>query len=294
MAVKENVKQYLTTLAQTYGLDAQALLKKAEEDEAAAKLIDEGVMLRSDYSRKQDGLTAEFEKWKGEYYNKEVLPRWNEREELLKTLQSESSSFKAKSAAYEALYGTLDGFDKGAPPAKVAATETNWLDQKKYEQDIAVNRQIGALSGREFGRATALYLKEFGEVMDVDAFDKFVADGGYLNGQSVDTAPKAFRKAYEDFVRPKMEEKRTTQTQTDIARQVKEGVEAELAKRGANIPIDTAAPGYRHSAFFKQGDDAATKISDPATPAHVREDLLRQEFMKDVGNVTPAGLFTGG
>ena len=54
MAVTEAVKNYLMTLAGQYGLDSTALLAKAEADPNAAKLIEDGVMLRSDYSRGQD------------------------------------------------------------------------------------------------------------------------------------------------------------------------------------------------------------------------------------------------
>lgn len=302
MAVKTEVSQYIARLAQQFGLDEKALLAKAESDAEAAKLIDEGVMLRSDYSRKQDELArmkadAEAIKSKNEqYYDTVWKPQWAEREKAVEQQKAELARYKAESAAYREVYGTLEGFkasaDAGGNGNGNAPAANAWLDQKRYETDMQTNRMIAGLSGREFALATAKYSADIGGVMDVDAFDKFVNDGRYLNGVSVDEAPKAFRRAYDEFVRPKLEEKRQAQTEADVTRRIQEGVQAELAKRGP-VPIDTSAPGYRGSYMFRQPESVDQQINDPQTPAHVREDLLRKEFMKDMDGATLTGAVTG-
>jgi hypothetical protein len=292
MPVKDEVKNYLTKLATMYGLDAAALLAKAEADAEAAKLIDEGVMLRSDYSRNLNELPDKIKAAKQEYYQKEVLPQWTQREQLLQTLQSENSTAKAKAAAYQALYGDLEGFRP--TETKVETIPGNGWDPKKYEADVALTREIAALSGQEASHVGLVHYARFGEVLDRHAFGKFIKEKGFLNGATVDTAPEAFERAYEAFVEPQMKVKREAEMNAEIDRRVQEKFAAEAAKR-TDAPFDTTQPGYRQSVFFKQQDAPDARLADANTPSQVKEDILRRDFMKDMGNTQlTSAIFAGG
>lgn len=295
MPVKDEVKNYLTKLATAYGLDATALLAKAEADSEAAKLIDEGVMLRSDYSRNLNELPDKIKAAKQEYYQKEVLPQWTQREQLLQTLQSENSTAKAKAAAYHALYGDLEGFKPTAQTENRVETITgNGWDPKQYASDLALTREIAALAAQETSRVGLLHYKRFGDVIDTRAFNSFVKEKGFLNGATVDTAPEAFERAYEAFVEPQMKVKREADMTAEIDRRVQEKMTAEAAKR-TDAPFDTTQPGYRPSAFFKQQDAPDARLADANTPSHVKDEILRREFLKDMGNnQLTSAIFAGG
>lgn len=296
MALKPEVTNYIEKLALTYGLDKDALLKKAESDEAAAKLIDEGVLLRSDYSRNQDKLKADFDSWKSGYYEKEVLPRWNDLSAKEEKARQEANQSKAEAAAYKALYGNLDGFQP-ANPQPVAATtvDNSWMTKDRYEADLSMTRQVAALSGREFSRVGLRYMKDFNDVLDMDAFDKHLQDGGYLKGAAVQDVPKAVTRAYEDFARPKIEAKAAAERDVEIKRQVDEGVQNELTKRfPGGLPMDTTGPNFRGSPIFHKPDEGEALLNDPNVPQWQKDEVLRNDFLKTTnGGQLTGALFAG-
>lgn len=294
MALKQETKDYISKLAQTYGLDEKAMLKKAEEDESAAKLVDEGLMLRSDYSRKQDQLRNDFDGWKKTYYETEVLPRWNQQQTDLTTAQKEAARYKAESAAYRATYGTLEGFQpsadaggtgNGNAPAPTSTPNVRYMTQEDYDKAMERERARNAWLATQTAEKSIRHYAEFQKPINFTEFEKFAGEGHY---QDLD-------RAYDDFVKPMREEKAKAETEARIAKEVQERVATELAKHGASSPYDTSAPSFKGSSLFhrSEGDDVAARVANPDTPAYEREQLLRQEFMKDLGNVTTGGLLAG-
>lgn len=292
MALKDEVKNYISKLAQTYGLDEKAMLKKAEEDEAAAKFIDESVMLRSDYSRGKDAQKAEFEAWKSNYYEKEVLPKWNAREGEFQKASSEARNARAEAAAYKAVYGTLEGFQPSAAAGgdgvdtKVVTPQGGWVSKTDYDKGLNEARQVGAIVAKELSYASSRHLKDFNEVLDLDAYEKFLGEKGY-----VQRGPEGLREGYEAFVRPKMAVKEKEATDKDVMRRVEEEVQKRLAN--AASPLDTSAPGFKGSPFFHPVEDGDAKLKDPSTPAWERDEILKRDFVQSLGQVSAGGLIKG-
>lgn len=307
MALKAEVKEYIQKLAQTYGLDEKVMLKKAEDDENAAKLVDEGLMLRSDYSRKQDELAraraeADASKAKQEgYYQTEWLPKWNQREQEFKQREQQLQRYQAEAAAYRALYGDLEGFQPSAPaggsgtgnaPAAVPNGNGQWVSVEQYQKDLQSAkdeslRSAGYLA-KEVSWLTARHLKDFQEPLDLDKFEEFAAAGRY-------SGEKALRRAYEDFVKPQVEERRKVEEEARINKTVEERFQQRMAS--AHLPVDTGAPSFRGSPIFhppSQEDQTNARLNDPNTPGFVKDDIMRSEFLKDLGNTQLTGkLFTG-
>lgn len=292
MAVKPEVANYLKSLAQGFGLDEKALLKKAEEDEAAAKLVDEGVMLRSDYSRRQDelkqkeqSLDQQFQAWKSDYYNNEVLTKWNERESQFQTATQRAQSLAAQVAAYQSTYGTLEGFQpvSAAPNSNPNPNPAPNNDGKKY----MTPEEVAQFTGNFWKLANKLsfdHFQEFGKPLDGDALEQFAMKGKYND----------LRYAYNDFVKPQREEKANTELTARIKREREEAVR-EYATQHA-LPVDNAAPQNRGSVLFRQpsaDDKAAAVLNDPNAPSFAKDAVLREQFMRDMAGVTGSGIIAG-
>ena len=60
----------------------------------------------------------------------------------------------------------------------------------------------------------------------------------------------AIRRAYEDYVRPQLEQRRKTEEEARINSQVEERLKTRMAELGASLPVDNGAPGFRGSSIF--------------------------------------------
>lgn len=291
MAVKAEVANYLKSLAQEYGLDEKALLKKAEEDEKAAKLIEEGVMLRSDYSRRQDelktkeqSLDSQFQTWKSDYYNNEVLTKWNERESQYQTAKQREQALAAQVAAYQATYGTLEGFQPVSTTQQTQQTQQQTQQQQKY----MTPEEVAQFTGNFWKLANKLsfdHFQEFGKPLDGDALEQFAVKGKYND----------LRYAYNDYVKPQRETKAAEELEAKKAQWKKEAVD-EWKSSHPEIPIDNRAPGGAGSPLFRQpsaDDKAAAVLNDPNAPGFAKDAVLREQFMRDMAGVTGSGIIAG-
>jgi hypothetical protein len=296
MALKQEVRDYITKLAQTLGVDSAPMLAKAEADESAAKFVEESGMLRSDYSRKQDELTnlrssieAKQKELDG-YYERQWLPNWNKREQDMTKLQTDLNALRAREGAYKNLYGDIDGFPTtptpaapgGAPVVATPAGNPQWVSR----EDAAA---LAGTLAKEMSRVGLTFYKEFNDVLDVDKFEEHVVKGGYQG-------KNALRQAYEDFVKPQRAEKAQKDEVQKIADAKKAGVDEWLAAH-PNIPVDVGAPGMRGSHIFKPAskeDTSAAVLADANAPHFVKDQVLRNHFLKDLnGPITPAGILSG-
>lgn len=296
MALAEQTVQYIKTLAQSFGLDEKALVAKAEADENARKALD--IVPRATFSAELDkvrdktrtDMRGEFDTWKGEYYQKEVLPRWNQREQDLQRAQQEAQSLKAKEAAYKALYGDLDGFNPQAPivqpqqPQQPVVAQPGGQPQYMTREESA---QLAAMLSKEMTRAGLQYYSETGKVLDVDKFEEHVVKGQYQGKDAI-------RRALDDFVKPERDAKDAAARQTEKEQYAQQKLDEWKSQHA--IPLDTAPPTSRGSALFRQPskDEAdAAALADPQTPKFVKDELMRKSFMQDLGPATLAGALTG-
>jgi len=316
MALKQETVDYITSLAQQYGLDSKAMLEKAEKDENARKIV-EDIVPRSTFSRELDKQRADnqtqFKTWQEDYYKNTVVP-WGqgvsaERDKFAtqaQQLAAQNAQLQAERAAYVATYGTMEGFNASAaaggtgnPAPATIATPTNghsqngWLDQHRYEQDLTLARQIGALAGREFAAASSRYYSEFGAAKPFDprAFDEFVQKGNYLQGANPDAVPRAFDRAYEDFTKDARAERDKAAYEQRLQQEVDQRVQQRMAQ--INMPLDNGAPGTRHGPMFGQlnpDQQADARLNDPAVSSLEKEEIQRRMFAEDIKGITAGGL----
>lgn len=296
MALAEQTVQYIKTLAQSFGLDEKVLVAKAEADENARKALD--IVPRATFSAELDkvrdktrtDMRGEFDTWKGEYYQKEVLPRWNQTQQELAAAASERDRLKAEAAAYKALYGTLDGFQQ---------QQTQQQQQQQQQTVVASSQQapqymtreesaqLAAMLSKEMTRAGLQYYSETGKVLDVDKFEEHVIKGQYQGKDAI-------RRALDDFVKPERDAKDAAARQTEKEQYAQQKLDEWKSQHA--IPLDTAPPTSRGSALFRQPskDEAdAAALADPQTPKFVKDELMRKSFMQDLGPATLAGALTG-
>ena len=128
-------KEYLEQLAQTAGLTEEqkaGILKVATENEKFVKGLEEGVMLRSDYSRAQDALTKDKQKWSDHY---QATLQWKAQEE------QRLADLDAQVKAYEAAYGK-DPDNGGEGKGKLMTTvQGDFVSKKDWEAEMAKRDQ---------------------------------------------------------------------------------------------------------------------------------------------------------
>lgn len=154
-----NAREYVEQLAQQSGMseeDKSALLK-AVSNEKAAKALEEGVMLRSDYSRQSDAVAAE--KQKAATYYQSLIDWKAEQERLLA----------------EATRGNGQPLAQPVNGEYLTKKELEALD-KKYQEEL--NRreqvQIGLLEvGMQLATSHAV---EFKEPLDTASLRKIAVD----------------------------------------------------------------------------------------------------------------------
>ncbi len=296
MALTEATTQYIHTLAQTFGLDEKALVAKAEADENARRTLD--IVPRATFSSELDkvrdktkqDMQGEFTNWKTEYYQKEVLPKWNENDQRRIKAEQDAMTLRAKEAAYRAVYGDLEGFDpaKATPPAANPTTVATPANNPQWMTREEAAQLSGTLT-KEMSWVTETHRDEFGKRLDLDAFEKHVIEGRYQG-------PRALRQAYEDFVKPAREAKQATEWETKLAEAKKAGAQEYAASH--SMPLDNGAPAPRGSAMFRQPskEDANEAIlADPNAPQFVKDDAMRKSFLNDLGNTQlTSKIFAGG
>lgn len=294
MALTQQTTDYINTLAQQFGLDAKAMLSKAESDEAARTSLD--VVPRATFSRELDKVRdttkqefdQQFKTWQSDYYTTQVLPRWNQREQAVTELTNERNNLKAQAAAYQAVYGTLEGFTPTQPtqPTQPTNPVQPLVSSPAGQPQYMTREDAAALSGtlaKEMTWVAEMHRDEFGKRLDVDEFERHVMAGKY-------SGPKALRDAYADFTKTARETKQAADQSARDARIREEAVKEYAVTH--HLPVDNGAPAPRGSQFFRQpskDETTAATLADPSVPRFVKDQVLRDEFTQGLNGAQLSG-----
>lgn len=142
----------------------------------------------------------------------------------------------ARVQAYVNTYGELPGGGDPADPQARRAAVADVIDKKTYDEDV--KRRDGLTVGlvKAASKITALHLKNFNEVPDFDAIEKIAMEQG-LNAE----------KAYEEWIKPKVAEKTSTEWDAKLKAAREEGFRDGVSKRAAGQVEDATPP----SAFLE-------------------------------------------
>lgn len=247
-----NAKEYTEQLAQSAGLSQEEkdnLLKIVAGNEKLAKGLEEGVMLRSDYSRKQDELKADKEKT-SKYYGELVTWKATEQERL------------------DALYA---GNGNGNGERTVIQTVQNPDVVTKRDMEAELQKRDGQFIGLlETGMSIASrHAVEFKEPLDTAALKKIAMDKNL-----------SLQAAYDEMVAPRRAETGTAQRKAEIEAAKAEGAREFASKH--KIPVDTTAREAYHPIFDRDpkkqvGADSYVPNSGQLGPADTRQ--LRDNFV---------------
>lgn len=265
-----DLKSYWQEQAKKAGLSdeqAQAVLG-ALGDEKVAKAFAEGFVTRSDYSRDLDRTRDE---WKGkvaqydEWYNKQALPTYQQAQQV-----------QASLAKYRELYGDLTDPNNGthARPGLSREEVAQLMEERERQRDAAYNRVA-----KTFARASADYMKKFGDVLDVDGFEEFAVKRG---GDPWD--------AYNAYIAPKVQEqqtafeaKRSQEVEDRIKREREEAVRDYASKH--HLPAEVKKESF--SPLYDQ------KAVPQGTSEREMEHSSRNAFVDGWSTWQPEGAKTG-
>jgi DNA-binding Lrp family transcriptional regulator len=238
-----DAKQYLTQLAQEAGLapEEASVILKAAENEKFAKSIADSTMMRSDYSRKMDELKAEKDKTSNWY--QEVLQVTENNKKVVETTNKQLEAYRQK-------FGDLDGDTMVATPtADVAKLKEEYENKFKTLEGntITLLKKTATIS--------AQHLKQFNEVLDMDALEKFVVEKGL-----------PLEQGYKEFISPRLAEMQTKEFEAKLAAAREEGAKDALSRH--KLPIDPIS---------KEPHPFHDRIKDPAQALTGR--ALRDEFV---------------
>jgi hypothetical protein len=207
-----DAKQYIEQLAQSAGLsdeEKQGLLK-AVSNEKFAKGLQEGVELRSDYSRNMDALKADKEKWTGFYGN---LLKWKADEEarIAQLLEGGEPDGGKDSPVLtvEAMQNLKTEFDN-----RLKQTEQNF---------IAITQQVGEI--------TSDYITRFHEKPDLEAIKKLAIDKQIPLVQ-----------AYQEHIAPRVQDLQSKDFEAKLKAAREEGAKDALSKH--RLPLDSQPREY--------------------------------------------------
>jgi len=257
-----DMKAYWQELAKKHGLDeatSKAVLDALGND-AVTKAFTEGFVTTPDHHRRFDqevGPLKTRNQQLEDWYQKEALPVAQQYQNSLAALRQ-----------YEATYGPLENGNgtRAAVPAGLTEAQVNKILEERMNSWSATNNMIA----KTFARASAAHLKEFGEVLDFDAFEQ----------AAIAAAQRGITpwNAYNEYVEPRMVEKRKaadTQREKDIEdriqRQTDERVRDALSKRG--VPMETAKEPSMLFLRDKAGQDK-TPLEGPAAEQNAKNEFF--------------------
>jgi hypothetical protein len=233
-----DLKSYWQELAKAQGLsdeDAAAVLQVLG-NEKVAKAFQQGFVERPVFSSELDKTRNE---WKSKadtaatrlteyehWYNTAALPAHQQAVQAVELL-----------GKYQQAYGALDGTTEFKAATGMTQEQINKiLDERQGQQNQAFMKVSKTLA-----RASADYMKRFGDVLDMDAFEDFAVKRG---GDPWD--------AYNAFVAPKVQEataaaetKRTQEFEEKLKAAREEGARDALSKRGLPTEVKTEPSNLR-------------------------------------------------
>ena len=212
-----DAKKWLEDAARDAGLPDDVAKALLSNDKLLGK-VGEGVMLRSDYSRSQDQLTAE------KSAAEAAQRKW------YADNQTVVDQYAASLTAYEQKYGKLDANNGGNngggnfDPSKYVSTADyqKALDKAAndaYQRAVSTNVTIT----KEAIRAANDYSRRFGKDLDLDALEKYALE-----------KQLPLRQAYTEFISAEATAKADADETARIDKAVSERVAAELSKH--NLP----------------------------------------------------------
>lgn len=137
---------------------------------------------------------------------------------------------------------------------------------KQFERNIA-NANSGVM--KQLTRVGLKHYQNFNEEPDLDAIEKLIADGKAMDVED----------AYSKWSAPKYEEKNKKSSEDEIARRVKEGVQAELSKQGVRNTTRT-----KNKATDPLGGLEKADLSKPAPTDRELRDAFLQDINEDVAH----------
>jgi hypothetical protein len=219
-----SVQEYLDKLAQEAGLEEEVkgALKKALGNTKFVEELDKGIKRQSDYSRSMDELKTQksqvdnqIQQWR-EWYNTAV----------------------ANDAAREEELQRLRGGNGNAPVVTPAATNPGFSKKDLEERE---GRMVQIV--KQGMRLASRHAAKFGEELDTDALEKLAVEKGLT-----------LDRAYDELVRPRVEESREKEFAEKLKLAREEGVREGLSKR--EIPGESDKGGF--NPFF--GNVKATDV----------------------------------
>lgn len=208
------ITDYLEQLAQTKGLSADdkaALLKIVGGNADFAKGLEEGTMLRSDYSRAQDALKKQKDETTA-YYN-----------QLLTWKGEQDAAYAAALAGSNGNGNGNGGFVNGEYISK-----KDFEEFQKKQAEAAAQREANFITiSKKVGRLASRHAAKFGEELDTDALEKVVVE------QKVD-----LDRAYDLMVADRLKAQQDASFAERIKREREEAVREFASTR--NLPVDSA------------------------------------------------------
>lgn len=222
----------------------RAVIEQVLARESVAKRVKDGVLGRSEFSRRMDELA---EREKELQKEEEDLNAW--RNDLMVWKQAKESEFSQRKPADstdDLDDDDLDDEDDDMPKGKYLTEE----QVEKILQDRLTKLQQGMQSGfsgvvglqKFFRKAGDQYYKEFGDFLDPDEFEKF-----YVENKHTD-----YNRAFEEYVAPKREENRKTKYEEELKAAREEG--RREAMSGHDIPGGDITSANRAPLLRKAND----------------------------------------
>lgn len=256
-----DMKAYWQELAKKYSIssDVATAVETALGNEAVSKAFSEGFVPTPEHHRQFDTTVgplkeriAQYDKW----YKEQAEP-----------VAKQYADGLAKLQRYESLYGQIDP----SQPAVAAATglteaQLNKILEERFNSFANVNSTVA----KTFARASADYMKRFGEVLDIDDFEAKATEAARKG-----TAPW---QAYQEYIAPRQAEldkaaavKREQEIEERIKRQTEERVRDALSKRG--MPVEaTKEPSMLYIRDKAAADKAP--IEGPAAEENARNEFF--------------------
>ena len=229
-----DIKQYAAQLAKDAGLpDEQAkVFLEAVGNEKIAKSFSDGFLRQDDYSRNMDSLRKREAEIKT-YYEQQVA--------IAAKNQEVVNEYDAQVKKYKELYGELDG-GTGRQPS---VDTSNFIDKKTFDERMNQLGQQSIQITKIASRCTADYMKRFGEVLDMDALEKFTLESGL-----------PLQAAYDKFIEPRNKEIENASFAEKLKKAREEGYTEGVSKAANPTDPGSPAPNGFMSNLLKKPDGA--------------------------------------
>ncbi len=265
---KEEAKAHFKKLAGTLTKEQQDAIAAALENEEFGEEVSKGFMLNADYSNNKKKL-AEEKKAKEEEYAKKYqeLSAWatehNKTIDQAKKIWDEYNKYVQTVGPLDGGNTTMNG-NNGAPNGTASLTP----DQMKQILDERLQQFGGGVTSlvKTAVRLSGDYNKRFGEPLDVEALDTFLAD------QRKTDPNLTLDGAYKLMIEPRLEERRKTEFAEAIEKARAD--ERQKIMSTHHIPIDNGPKEL--SPAWDPGRHDIAKL-----PVEQQEDNARNGFLEE-------------